>query len=255
MLWQKSWLETRWRFLIGLALLMLSAGSTVLTYPQVMKLLPLVKDVDVSGEIGRRVMEQAELMRTYRGYVWSQWFRQNGPQLWILFAALLGTGGLLSQTSGGGTLFTLSLPVTRNRLLGVRAATGLVELVALAMIPSLWISLLSPAVGQSYGLVDALVHGVCLFITGSMFFSLTFLFSTLFSDVWRPPLIALCVAFVLGLADRFVPDFSRFGCLRIMSAEVFFRHGELPWLGLIITGAVSAVLLYAAIRNVARRDF
>src|SRR4030095_8244038 len=105
-----------------------------------MKLLPLVKDVDVSGEIGRRVMEQDELVRTSRGYVWSPWFRQNGPQRWILFAALRGTGGLLSQPSGGGTLFTLSLPVTRNRLLGVRAATGLVELVALAMIPSLWIS-------------------------------------------------------------------------------------------------------------------
>ena len=39
MLWYKSWLETRWRFLIGLVLLMLSAGGTVLTYPHVVKLL------------------------------------------------------------------------------------------------------------------------------------------------------------------------------------------------------------------------
>ena len=30
MLWYKSWLETRWRFLIGLVLLMLSACGTVL---------------------------------------------------------------------------------------------------------------------------------------------------------------------------------------------------------------------------------
>ena len=41
---------------------------------------------------------------------------------------LLGTGGLLSQAIGGGALFTLSLPVSRERLLGVRAATGLAEL-------------------------------------------------------------------------------------------------------------------------------
>ena len=31
--------------------------------------------------------------------------------MWALFAVLLGTGGLLSQASGGGALFTLSLPV------------------------------------------------------------------------------------------------------------------------------------------------
>src|SRR5260370_15354436 len=35
MLWYKSWLETRWRFLIGLVLLLFSALSTVFTYPQV----------------------------------------------------------------------------------------------------------------------------------------------------------------------------------------------------------------------------
>ena len=255
MLWKKSWLETRWRFLIGLVLLMLSAASTVYSYPQIVKLLPLVKDVDVSGAIGRRVIEQAELMRTYRGYVWSQWFQQNMPQMWTLFAALLGTGGLLSQSSGGGTLFTLSLPVSRRRLVAVRSGTGLVELLALALVPSLLLPLLSPAVGQSYALSDALVHGTCLFIVGSMFFSLTFLLSTVFGDVWRPPLIALCVAFVIALAERFSPAVSSMGCLRLMSAEDFFRGNGVPWLGLLVTGAVSVGLLYVADRNIARRDF
>jgi hypothetical protein len=101
MLWYKSWLETRWRFLIGLALLVCSAAVVVFTYPKVVKLLPLVPSLDVSGEIGRRIREAAELSREYRGYVWSQWFRQNLAQTWTLFAALLGTGGLSAQTSGG----------------------------------------------------------------------------------------------------------------------------------------------------------
>ena len=48
MLWYKSWLETRWRFLIGLALLMLSACGTVLAYPAVQELLPL------AAQIGRQ---------------------------------------------------------------------------------------------------------------------------------------------------------------------------------------------------------
>ena len=33
MLWYKSWLETRWRFLIGLALLVLMACAKVFGYP------------------------------------------------------------------------------------------------------------------------------------------------------------------------------------------------------------------------------
>jgi hypothetical protein len=114
MLWSKSWMETRWRFVIGLVLLMGSAVSTVLAYPEVMKLMPLVPTVDLTGELGRRIKESAELMREYRGYVWSQWFRQSLQQMWTLFAVLLGTGGLLSQASGGGALFTLSLPATRS---------------------------------------------------------------------------------------------------------------------------------------------
>ncbi len=127
---------------------MLSACGTVFTYPEVVRLLPLAPKVDLSGEIGRRVIEAIELARDYHGYVWSQWFRQNMPQQWAFFAVLLGTGGLLAQASGGGGLFTLSLPVSRNRLLGVRAATGLAELLALAVIPSLLLPVLSPIVGE-----------------------------------------------------------------------------------------------------------
>ena len=80
MLWYKAWLETRWRFFIGLGLLLCSAAAAVATYPQVVKLLPLVP-TDVGGEIGRQIREAAELSRSYRGYIWSNWFRQNLLQM------------------------------------------------------------------------------------------------------------------------------------------------------------------------------
>src|SRR5712692_9864404 len=110
-------------------------------------------------------------MRDYRGYVWSQWIRQSLTNLATLFAVLLGSGGLLPHTSRGAALFTLSMPVSRTRLVGVRAATGLAELLALAIIPILLLSLLSPAIGQRYGIEDAVAHGVCLFVAGAAFFS------------------------------------------------------------------------------------
>src|SRR5215468_7435184 len=137
MLWHKSWLETRWRFLIGLAVLACSAAGVVFAYPRVAELLPLVPAHDTGGELGRRIRESAELVRDYRGYVWSQWSGKSLIQAWTLFAVLLGTGGLVSQAARGGALFTLSLPVSRRRLVAVRAAVGLTELVVLAFVPSL----------------------------------------------------------------------------------------------------------------------
>jgi ABC-2 type transport system permease protein len=255
MLWYKCWMETRWRFLIGLGLMMLSAAATVLAYPQIVKLLGLAPQIDLGGEIGRRVQEQVALAREFRGYVWSQYFRLNILQIWLVFAVLLGTGGLLSQVSGGGTLFTLSLPATRNRLLGIRAATGFGELLVLAFVPSLLLPLFSPAVGQSYSISDALIHSACLFLAGGVFFSLAFLLSTIFSDVWRPIILALCVGALLALVESLIPDFSRYGLFRVISAESYFRGGALPWLGILSSAAVSVALLYSATRNIARQDF
>jgi ABC-type transport system involved in multi-copper enzyme maturation permease subunit len=255
MLWHKSWLETRWRFLIGLAVLMVSAAGAVLYYPEVMKLMPLARAVDATGEIGRRIRESADLARDYRGYVWSQWIRQSLTQLATLFAALLGTGGALSQASSGAALFTLSLPASRTQVLGIRAATGLAEFLVLAFVPPLLVTLLSPAVGQSYGVGDAVIHGASLFVAGSVFFSLAFLLSTVFSDVWRPLLIACSIAVVLAFCEEAISGLSRYSVVGVMSGETYFRTGELPWAGLLISAALSVALLFGAFTNMTRRDF
>lgn len=255
MLWQKSWLETRWRFLIGFVVLVCAAMGAVLSYPRVLQLMPMVPAIDTSTEIGRRIKAAADLAREYRGYVWSNWFDQNLLQMWTLFAAIIGTGGLTSQAAGGGALFTLSLPATRTRLAGVRAATGLAELFALAILPSLLIPLLSPAIDRSYSVTDAIVHGLCLFAAGATFFSLAFLLSTVFTDVWRPALITMAIASALAVVSQVTPELERLSIFRVMSAESFFRGHGLPWIGLVISIALSAAMFFAAARNIVEHDF
>src|SRR5205085_10625883 len=131
---------------------------------------------DTSGVLVQKIREAAELKRTFRGFIWSQWFRQTPTQLGTIFAILLGSGGLLSQGSSG-QLFTLSLPISRAELVGARAATGLAEWLAIALVPSVLIPLLSLSVGESYALSTAIVHGVCIFVGGGVFFSLAVLLS------------------------------------------------------------------------------
>ncbi|SRR6266542_3202847 len=255
MLWYKSWLDTRWRFLIGFALIACSAAAVVFSYPKVLQLLPAAATSQVGGEIGRRIREAAELAREYRGFVWSEGFRQNLAELATLFAVLLGTGGLVSQPSGSGMLFTLSLPVSRIELLGVRAATGLAELFALAVTPAVVIPFLSPAIGEHYSVIAALAHAVCLFVAAGAFFSLAVLLSSIFTDMWRPLLIALGIAMAIALVEQFAGELSRYGIYGVMSGEQFFRTGRLPWTGLIVASMASMGMLYAASLNLATRDF
>src|SRR5262245_25995716 len=254
MLWTKSWMETRWRFLIGLAVLLCSAAGAVIAYPRVMELMTAVP-IHVSGELGRRIRESMELAREYRGYIWSTWFRQNLMQTGTLFAVLLGTGGLFLQPTGGGALFTLSMPVSRNRMHGIRAATGLGELAVLIFASTLIIPLFSPLVRESYGFGVALVHAFCFFVAVSVFFSFASLLSTVFGDPWRPLMIALFVAVVIGIFGTVSRELWRFSIFRVMSAESYFRAGAVPWIGLLISVAASAAMQLLAARIIARRDF
>ena len=253
MLWYKSWLETRWRFLIGFGILMVLACGIVIQYPATRQLMPLARSIgatQANGRLARAIQDAVDIQRDYRGFVWYQWVRQNLAQTWTLFAALLGSGGLLARSTGAGMLFTLSLPVRRRDLLGVRALVGFVELFALALVPSLLIAVLSPSIGEHYGVGDAIVHAICVFIGGAMFYCLALLLSTVFTDIWRPALLACAVAFAMASVEALVANGSRFGVFAAMTAASYFRTGAWPWPGLVASSAVSAALLYAAMLNV-----
>src|SRR5262249_26032474 len=155
-----------------------------------------------------------------RGYIWSQWNRQNLVQMATFFAIILGSGGPYSHRS---ELFTLSLPVTRQRLVGVRALAGLGELLVMVVVSFLVIPLLLPGVGQSYGVGSALIHALCAFVASAAFFSLATLLSTSFSDIWRPLLIACAAAVVLWLAEQVVRDFRPYSIFTVMNGEKYFR--------------------------------
>jgi hypothetical protein len=256
MVWYKSWLDTRWRFLIPLGVLVINIWGLILEYPHVAGLLRTVQiqpdALSQTGALGRTILESVTAERTYRGYIWYQWFRNNLSQLGTLFAVLLGSGSLLSGSTGTGTLFTLSLPASRNGWLAARAAVGLVESVVLALIPSIEIVLLSPLVGERYAMSDAVVQALCLFVVGAVFFSLAFLLSTMFNDTWRPMLIAGGIAIVISVCES---QLALNGPFRVMSAASYFASGSVPWAGLFLSAAAAGALLYGAARNVAHHDF
>ena len=253
MLWYKFWLETRWRCVIALLLGGAFSSVTVLAHPA---LKGLQVDFAQVPEPFRELAEQGiALAGTYRGYVWSQWFGKNLLNVWTFFAVLIGVGGVVTETSRGSALWTLSLPVSRARLLGARAVVGALELLALALVPSLLIPVFSPAVGEHYPLADALVYPLMVYAGGMVFYTLSLLLSTVFEDQLKPIIVGLGVAFGMSLVALFSRSAARYSVFRVMSGEDYFQRGVVPWAGLAVCLALSAVLYFAALRVLERRDF
>lgn len=254
MLWYKSWIDTRWRFLLLLALVLVVACGTVMAFKTVQALVAAVPaDVVVGNEaLQQEFRESLELGRTFRGYVWSDWFADSFPGLITLVAALLGSGSPLVK-SGSGALFSLALPVSRERWIATRAGMGLAELFVLALVPSVAISSLAPIVGEQFAFVEAIVYGLCAFVVASLFFGLAMFFSTLFNDVWRPLLLTCLAAMALAIVGLSLPE--DYGLFQAMAGTNYFYGGSLPWAELALSAAAAGGLVYAAAANVARRDF
>jgi hypothetical protein len=63
------------------------------------------------------------------------------------------------------------------------------------------------------------------------------------------------VAGALGAIEQVWVVSPRASLFRVMSGELYFRSGELPWPGLFGSAIATALLLYAAARTLAARDF
>ncbi|HVF58109.1 MAG TPA: ABC transporter permease subunit [Pyrinomonadaceae bacterium] len=253
MLWYKAWLETRWRFFVGLFVLAFFSASGVFAQPLTDNL--HVNIPNLGGRFDEMIREALSLMGSYPGYVWSQWFGKNLLQFWTMFAVLLGVGGIANEAHRGTALWTLSLPVTRRKLLGVRAGVGALELLALAVIPSLLIPALSPLIGKTYSLGDTLAYSLMTFVGGMFFYGLTFLLSTVFADQLKPIITGMSVAFIMGVLSLFSKSAAGYSVYNVMSGQKYFFEGVPPWMGLAACASAAAAMFALSLRVLERRDF
>lgn len=166
MLWHKGWLETRFRLLFTLGfttlILVLQYSARTATPPPGGK----------SAAFGLVMF--------------------SNPTLVLMVCALLGGAGIVTQPSlqatkglHGSTLFTLSLPVSRLRLLAVRASIGWFEAAGVigALCCGLW--LVSPAFRAAATPVEMLEYAGTLIACASALYCLSVLLATFLDDQWR----------------------------------------------------------------------
>src|SRR4029434_1850579 len=143
MLWQKVWWETRRGFLIYFVM-MITFVTVILYKWNPADLAKWASSLQVRArqwtEDSRQLLP---LLSDYHGYVWSHWFKLILPGMWPIFAVTVGATFVAAScpwtagAPGAAGLFTASLPVSRRRVLLTHAALVAVEMMLVALLPSL----------------------------------------------------------------------------------------------------------------------
>jgi hypothetical protein len=255
MLWKKSWWETRWLFLIGLAAIFLAYGLTFGGghYDAAGWADRLQRSTNLSES-------ERQALNSYQGQTWALWFKLLLTFIWADFAVIIGAVCLMTAcpwapSQGAAGLFTFSLPVSRRKVLLSQAAVGFGAMFLFALIPSLLLPIIARFRGQWFPWSDALIYMLLIIFGGAVLFCFAFLLTAILGN-WF-------VAFILGetvVFALYLPFIQSFGArpwwniLGVMAGESYFYHGQIPWPGLLTGVILSAAFIFTAIRIYERRD-
>lgn len=236
MLWYKAWLETRSRFLICLATLTIFCAVFV-------------------GHAQGLIRPEWKTDYNRLLFVTQQFI----VIMWILAVVLLGMGGIVRERAIGTSSLTLSLPVSRARLLGIRIGIGVLEAIALAVVPWTTIFIVS-----SFSRMPILITQVGFYVLlliggGSAYFAMAVLVSSLIEGEYTAP----AVAFGLVLLTAIVLDawLRPFNLWRLLTGDFYIdRHSYLlswpfPWRGTLASMSAAALMLFAAVKVIQKREF
>jgi hypothetical protein len=229
MLWRKGWLETRYRLLF-----LLGFGACF----QILQ---------------RRAGDPRQVVFGLLSFA--------VPTLVIMSCAMLAGTGVATQPSfvaakgiHGSTLFTLALPVSRFRLLSIRAAIGWFEAIGVVgcLCCGLWF--LHPALRAMAGPEAMLRYASTLIACASTFYAAALLLGVFLDDQWRIWGTMLTSAGLWWLsANTPIPVFL--DIIRGMGKGSPLIAHTMPWGAIVFSVLLAAVLFLAALNAVRAREY
>ena len=238
MLWYKAWLETRARF--NIALLGIAAFSSYWVYHG-----DTLVPSDTRPEYYYSVLHSSHA---------------NFAIIWVLAVTLLMMGGLVREKAVGASSFTLALPLSRARLMGVRICVGLLQSMALVLVPWGAMFLIAINTGKAHSIAQAWFHILLVAGGGLLFFAIALLVSTLVEGEYTAPVVSYAI--VVGLAAAFADASLRvYSPLAFVMGSVYFDRrtallmGPVPWMHLAASVLCAAILIGVSVKVIQRREF
>jgi ABC-type transport system involved in multi-copper enzyme maturation permease subunit len=179
--------------------------------------------------------------------------------MWILAVVLLGMGGILREKANGISSLTLSLPVSRARLLGVRIVTGVLEAIILGTVPWLTVFILSFLAGMPVVFTQVGLYVLLLVAGGLVYFAMAILVSSLVEGEYTAP----AVGFGLVLLSAIIFDawLRPLNVWRLVTGDfyidrsTFLLPGHPPWSALVASLSVAVTFFVCSIKVIQKREF
>lgn len=246
MLLYKSWLETRFRFLCGLLLVLTTVSHTILRAPHTLRLV-------------EQQMPWEHML--FAQYVWLTIYNGSLLAAWIVLAVLLSNRGLRKEQSSRVAAFTLSLPVRKGSILQAQSFVTLVELVALGLVPAFLVPWLSFLACLTFPMTQALRYAALLVCTGVVFHGWSLLLAQLTGSESASLTISLSsigAFFLLAKRIRALDSLDIFDTMSgadFLDRHTFVLHGSLPWATFATTLALLLGMVWLSIFVIERHDF
>jgi len=238
-LWYKFWLESRLRFLLSLAGLVLFAAFFVLLTDRYGVLPKPAKDYHMQLFIAHQYL----------------------VGLWMLSIVLLGMGGLLRERATGLSQFTLALPADRMRLVSVRFGIYISESIALAIAPWIALVLITHFTGQQWSFREALFFDSLLIGGGLAFVGLTTLVSSLVEGEYTAPVVTFGIILIMQVASNSVSwlkplDFWRLeGGFNCIDPNTWLIVSPFPWISVLLSVLFLVLTVAVSIKAIEIREF
>lgn len=236
MLWYKAWLETRARFLASLSALTFFCGFYVHHF---------LED------------ERPEWKTHFQMVLYIT--QEMMAVLWILSVVLVGMGGVVHEKAIGTSSLTLSLPVSRGRLQRTRVGVGVLESLALAVVPWLTILVVSLRAKMPVSIQQISFYVALLVSGGLVYYAMAVLVSSLIEGTYTAPAVVLGLAFLsVVVVDSWFEEFSLWRFMTgnfYIDKHTFFLSAHFPWLVTLACLSTAALMIFVSIKVIHYRDF
>jgi ABC-2 type transport system permease protein len=179
--------------------------------------------------------------------------------MWILCVVLLGMGGLVREKANGTSSLTLALPVSRMRLLAVRVGMGVMQAIALGVVPWTAVFMISWHAGMPILITQVGFYILLLVGGGLAYFAMAVLVSSVVAGEYTAPAVAFGVVLLtVALFDFWLRPFNLWRLVMAdfsVNKNTFLLTGPVPWLGMSASLSAAALMVVASIVVVQRREF
>lgn len=248
---RKELRETRWKLLLGTAVLAATAVFIPLSFNFLKDLISAIPPEQLEKYGG---MMPANIFNDYSFYLWSQWNAKNLTQIGTILAVLVGMNLIAGEISGQTAGFLLTRPVSRRSVFLTKALTGMLILVFMVYFSTIVMLITVHFTPYTVDAGRLLLTTVITTLGLLVLFSLTLLFSTLIDEPVKAGGATLLVILLLVFCGWIEP--LRFlNIFYHMYGVQHFIGGIFPVVPAAIMCAAVLILLAAGMRLFEKKEF